>query len=119
VHGAGEVARAEAASAALFGRGALEELGLEVLTAALADAPALAWRPELPAYVDLLAEGFGISRSEVRRVVKDGGAYANNTRLTDETASPVEADWLHGRFLVLRRGKRHVLVVHRDPQPQG
>jgi hypothetical protein len=26
---------------------------------------------------------------------------------------PAEADWLHGRFLVLRRGKRSVAVVER------
>ncbi|MCW2621126.1 MAG: Tyrosine--tRNA ligase [Frankiales bacterium] len=113
VHGVEEVARAEAASAALFGRGALEELTEDVLGAALAEAPSLAWRADLPGYVELLAEGLGLSRSEVRRAVRDGGAYANNVRLTDEAASPAEDDWLHGRFLVLRRGKRSVLVVDR------
>jgi tyrosyl-tRNA synthetase len=45
--------------------------------------------------------------------VKEGGAYLNNARVEDEAAVPAEADWLHGRFLVLRRGKRSMLVVER------
>jgi tyrosyl-tRNA synthetase len=115
VHGPREVARAEAASAALFGRGALAELDADVLAAALAEAPSLAWDGTEPAnYVELLASGLGLSRSEARRAVRDGGAYANNERISDEAAGPAETDWLHGRFLVLRRGKRSMLVVERS-----
>ena len=113
VHGAAEVARVEAASAALFGTGDLAALDEDVLVAALAEAPSVVQTPELPGYVELLAAGLGLSRSEARRAVKDGGAYANGTRITDEAAGPGESDWLHGRFLVLRRGKRSVLVVER------
>ncbi len=47
--------------------------------------------------------------------MRDGGAYLNNRKLTDEAAQPELADWLHGRFLVLRRGKRTVAVVERLP----
>ena len=69
--------------------------------------------PDLPGYVELLAAGLGLSRSDARRAVREGGAYVNNTRIADEAAAPGEQDWLHGRFLVLRRGKRAVLVVER------
>ncbi len=115
VHGADEVGRVEAASAALFGGGALADLDERTLVAALAEAPSLTVSGDCPPVVDLLAEGLGLSRSDARRTVKEGGAYLNNTKVTDELAVPAEHDWLHGRFLVLRKGKRNVLVVHRTP----
>ena len=46
------------------------------------------------------------SKSAARRAVKEGGAYLNNVKITDEAYVPAAADLLHGRFLVLRRGKR-------------
>jgi tyrosyl-tRNA synthetase len=63
--------------------------------------------------VELVAAALGLSRSEVRRAVKDGGVYVNNRRVDDERAVLAEADWLHGRFAVLRRGKRSVAVAGR------
>jgi tyrosyl-tRNA synthetase len=113
VHGADEVARVQAASAALFGGGALDALDEATLRAALAEAPSLRVEGECPAVVDLLAEGLGLSKSDARRAVKEGGAYLNNAKVVDESAVPAESDWLHGRFLVLRKGKRNVLVVER------
>lgn len=113
VHGGEEVRRVQAASAALFGGGALEELDAPTLAAALAEAPSTSVEGEPPPLVDLLAASLGISKSEARRAVREGGAYLNNRKLTDEAATPAEGDWLHGRFLVLRRGKRSVAVVER------
>lgn len=113
VHGAEDVAQVEAASAALFGRGAFEDVPEDVLSAALAEAPSVVRTAEHATFVDLMAAGLGLSRSEARRAVREGGAYANNTRIADEDAQPTEDQWLHGRFLVLRRGKRTTLVVER------
>jgi len=113
VHGEGEVARVEAASAALFGAGALEDLDEPTLAAALAEAPSVQVTGDVPAYVDLLAQGLSLSKSDARRAVREGGAYLNNAKVSDEAAVPGESDWLHGRFLVLRRGKRSVTVVER------
>jgi tyrosyl-tRNA synthetase len=113
IHGEDELVRVQAASAALFGGGALEELDAGTLAAALAEAPSTTVQGTAPAVVDLLAEALGVSRSEARRAVRDGGAYLNNRKVTDEAALPQEQDWLHGRFLVLRRGKRAVAVVER------
>ena len=53
--------------------------------------------------VTLLASLQG--RSRWRRTVK--------LKVGDEAAVPGDGDWLHGRFLVLRRGKRSVAVVER------
>ena len=51
------------------------------------------------------------SLGEARRTVAEGGAYLNNERLTEADA-PVPAEaLLHGRWLVLRRGKRTVAGV--------
>jgi tyrosyl-tRNA synthetase len=114
VHGADELTRVQAASAALFGGGALEELDESTLAAALAEAPSVRIHGDVPPLVDLLAEALSVSKSEARRAVREGGAYLNNAKLTDESAQAGEADWLHGRYLVLRRGKRSVAVVERS-----
>jgi tyrosyl-tRNA synthetase len=115
IHGPAEVARVQAASAALFGGGALQDLDQPTLAAALAEAPSLEVAGEVPPVVDLLAGALGVSKSAARRAVGEGGAYLNNVKVEDEAARPAESDWLHGRYLVLRRGKRSVAVVERTP----
>jgi tyrosyl-tRNA synthetase len=112
VHGAEECAKAVAASRALFGQGELAELDEPTLAAALAEVPSMTVEPTtsgLPTVVDLMT-GTGIvtSRSAARRAIAEGGAYLNNRRVLNEEAEPDRADLLHGRFLVVRRGKRTV-----------
>ncbi|MDH2427435.1 tyrosine--tRNA ligase [Sphaerisporangium sp. TRM90804] len=109
LHGADECAAVIAASAALFGQGSLEALPERTLAAALAEVPT-ATVPALGAtLVDLLAEsGLVESKSAARRAIKEGGAYVNNVKVSDEAYVPTDDDLLHGRFLVLRRGKRSV-----------
>ena len=109
VHGADETAKVIAASRALFGQGELGELDERTLESALDSVPSVAVSQPLPTVVDLLAEtGLVGSKSEARRTIAQGGAYLNNAKVTDETAVPSSSDLLHGRFLVLRRGKRNV-----------
>jgi tyrosyl-tRNA synthetase len=113
VHGPEEVRRVRAASAALFGSGDLRALDEPTLAAALAEAPSVAVGTPEPLLVDLLAEGLALSKSEVRRAVREGGAYLNNAKVSDEAAVPAPGDWLHGRYLVLRKGKRAVVLADR------
>ncbi len=113
VHGADEVAKVEAASAALFGSGDLAALDAETLAAALAEAPSVQVDGATPPFVELLADALGLSRSEARRAVKEGSASLNGSRVSDEGLVPAESDWLHGRFLVLKRGKRATAVAQR------
>ncbi len=113
VHGPDEVRRVQAASAALFGGGDLEALDEATLAAALAEAPSVQVGETVPPVVDLLAQGLGVSKSDARRAVREGGAYLNNARVADEAAVPQPGDWLHGRFVVLRKGKRQMVVVER------
>ncbi|MFI8455678.1 tyrosine--tRNA ligase [Kitasatospora sp. NPDC085464] len=111
VHGAEQYERAVAASKALFGQGDLADLEAPTLAAALAEVPK-AEVSELQPVVDLLvAVGLAPSRSAARRTIKEGGAYLNNVKVTDEEAVPTEADLLHGRWLVLRRGKRNLAAA--------
>ncbi|MFF0823940.1 tyrosine--tRNA ligase [Micromonospora haikouensis] len=106
VHGEREMAQAVAASQALFGRGSLDDLTPETLRAALTEA-GLVHVDELPDVAGLLREsGLVPSAKEARRVIAEGGAYVNNTRITEVDAKPTQADLLHGRYLVLRRGKK-------------
>jgi tyrosyl-tRNA synthetase len=65
-----------------------------------------------PTIVDLLVSaGLADSRGAARRTVKEGGAYVNNAKVADEDWQPAREDLLHGRWLVLRRGKRHTAGV--------
>jgi tyrosyl-tRNA synthetase len=114
VHGEDETQKVVAASRALFGRGSLNELDEVTLAAALKETAAATINSgaELPSYVDLFAaSGVVESKSAARRAIAEGGAYVNNERLEpsiDADAGPSAADLLHGRWLVLRRGKRTV-----------
>jgi len=116
VHGAGECARVIAASRALFGQGALEELDEATLAAALDEVRPfrleVAAGGELPTVASLMASAAVVdSVSAARRAIKEGGAYLNNEKVADERAIPARDQLLHGRFLVLRRGKRTVGAV--------
>ncbi|MEU8959605.1 tyrosine--tRNA ligase [Streptomyces sp. NPDC048518] len=111
VHGADQCAAVIAASKALFGQGDLAELDEATLAAALSELPHIEVA-ELGQVVDLLAEvGLVASKSAARRTVKEGGAYVNNVKVTAEDAVPAAADLLHGRWLVLRRGKKNLAAV--------
>lgn len=111
VHGADETAGAELAAQALFGRAELDHLPEATLAAALREAGAVDL-DEVPTVVDALVEsGLTESRSAARRAVADGGAYVNNVRVTDPDL-PLQGELLlHGRWAVLRKGKRSVSGV--------
>jgi tyrosyl-tRNA synthetase len=64
---------------------------------------------EMPQVSELMARtGIVASRSAARRAIAEGGAYLNNRKVTDSSEVPASSDLLHGKFLVLRRGKRTV-----------
>jgi tyrosyl-tRNA synthetase len=66
----------------------------------------------LPTVADLMAEIKIVpSKSAARRAIAEGGAYLNNRKVTSEEAAPTAADLLHGRYLILRVGKRTVGAV--------
>jgi tyrosyl-tRNA synthetase len=133
VHGEEETRRAIAASQALFGRSDLADVDERTLAAAVAEVPsaAVAWHTLFAAgetadappgsadpgggprtIADLMAEaGIVASKSAARRAITEGGAYLNNRKVTDVGAVPVLDDLLHGRYLIVRVGKRTVGAV--------
>ena len=116
VHGSQECQRAIAASRALFGQGSLGDLDERTLAAALAEVRPFKLQimrnEPLPPVANLMASaGVAQSVSAARRATAEGGAYLNNERVTAENAVPSEDDLLHGRFLVLRRGRRTIGAV--------
>jgi tyrosyl-tRNA synthetase len=113
VHGERETRQVIAASQALFGRGELRELDAATLDAAMAEAPTGTARlAEDPTIVDLLiTAGLADSRGAARRTVNEGGAYVNNAKVAEEDWRPSRDDLLHGKWLVLRRGKRNTAGV--------
>ncbi len=114
VHGAGECERVEQAAAALFGQGELSEVEETTLAGALLQVPraTVARDQELPSLIELLAAtGVVDSKSAARRTIREGGAYVNNVKVTDEAFVPLPSDLLHDRFLVLRRGKRDIAAI--------
>jgi tyrosyl-tRNA synthetase len=114
VHGEVECANAQAAAKALFGQGEISALDPKTLASALSQLPRTTINKgdAFPTWVDLLAAtGVVDSKSAARRIVKEGGAYLNNVKISGEDFAPSESDLIHGRFLLLRKGKRELAAV--------
>jgi tyrosyl-tRNA synthetase len=114
VHSEETTQRVEAAARALFGQGELSELDEATLASALAELPrtSVSSTEEIPTWVDLLAAtGVVDSKSAARRIVKEGGAYLNNVKISGEDFRPSKSDFLCGKYAVLRKGKRDLAAV--------
>jgi tyrosyl-tRNA synthetase len=118
VHGEAATESVEHASQALFGRGELSQLDEPTLAAALREASnnqVARLGPGGPdAITDLLvSSGLSPSKGAARRTIGEGGAYVNNERIESVEWTPQASDFLHDRWLVLRRGKRNIAGVER------
>ena len=108
VHGKDTTRAVELAAQALFGRAELTELDEGTLAGALSETTIAEIGANDPrTIVDLLvATGLVDSKKAARRAVNEGGAYVNNQRITSDEWQPTNENLLHGRWLVLRRGKK-------------
>jgi tyrosyl-tRNA synthetase len=123
VHGESAARAAEEASQILFG-GPLVEAGEEALAAVAAEVPTarLPSDSELAAGADLVPllveAGLASSNGEARRSLDQGAVSVNGER-----AQPAQeigkADVLHGRYVVLRKGKRSYAVLVREGDRGG
>jgi len=116
VHGRDRVARAEHASALLFGED-IATLDADDVLAVFDDVPST----ELPAE-ELAGDGIGVvdlvarvrlaaSKSEARRLVESGGVYVNNRRMPDPRARLTRDHAISGRLFVLRKGQKQNHLV--------
>ncbi|WP_197508222.1 tyrosine--tRNA ligase [Mycobacterium sp. E802] len=118
VHGEAATKAVELASQALFGRAELADLDEPTLGAALREASNGAVAQLKPGGPDsitdlLVATELVNSKGAARRTVAEGGVYVNNIRIESDEWIPQHSDFLHDRWLVLRRGKRNIAGVER------
>nr|WP_231632771.1 tyrosine--tRNA ligase [Gordonia sp. HS-NH1] len=107
IHGKANTDAVELASQALFGRAELGELDESTLAAAVRETSIAEYPETRPTIIELLVDTkLSESNKAARRAVSEGGAYVNNTKITDPEWQPADADLLHGRWLVVRRGKK-------------
>jgi len=113
IHGTEIAERVETAAKALFGQGDLFALDLQVLEFALSELPKVEVSlGEIPSWIDLMAASKVVdSKSAARRIVKEGGAYINNAKVLDENFSPAPSDFIHGKFALLRKGKKDLVAL--------
>jgi tyrosyl-tRNA synthetase len=114
IHGGAMAKSVEEAAKALFGQGEIRDLDLKTLDSALSQLPKTTIKKgdPYPTWVDLLAAtGVVESKSAARRIVKEGGGYLNNKKVESEDFTPSKTDLLHGKYLLLRKGKRDLAAV--------
>ena len=113
VHSPDDASRVEFAAKALFGQAEITELDEKTLVSSLKELPSTTISlSDIPTWVDLLvATGVVDSKSAARRIVKEGGAYLNNQKVSDEAFTPEKGHFLHGKVALLRKGKRDLAAV--------
>ena len=116
VHGEEALAKAERATAVLFGAEIAELEPTEVLDI-FADVPSIEIERSrlevdgLPLADLLIAAGLVPSKGEARRAVQGGGIYLNNSRVTEERRTITPLDTLGGELIVLRKGRKEYRLV--------
>ena len=114
MHGGDELARAERASKVLFG-GSLADATAEEILLVFDDVPATELRADelaaYPANALVTHAGLAASKGEATRLIKQGGIYMNDRRVTDERSAVTVSDAIGGRVIVLRKGQRERRVV--------
>ena len=116
VHGPEQALRAEHASSVLFGED-IATLPADDVLAVFDDVPSSTVSPEtlsgdgVPMVEVLVASGLAASKGEALRLIRGGGVYVNNRRITDERARLRSADAIDGRLFVLRKGAKQNHVV--------
>lgn len=116
IHGETAVAKAEKASAVLFG-GDLDGLDAADIQDIFADVPSSKIGKEMLAgaglpIADLLADsGLASSKGDARRSISGGGIYLNNQRVTDQNQTVTLNDGIEGQFVVLRKGRKKYHLV--------
>ncbi len=123
VHGAALCRQVADASQLLFGRGpiaALERLPAPLLLEVLAGVPhvtitqgTLAATQDVTDLVTVATQGaIFASKRAAREVITAGGLRINKVPITDPHQAP-EFTWLHGRYLLVQRGKKAYYLLER------
>ncbi len=115
VHGAEVLSGVQAASAILFGD-EQAEVHPQVFDILAGEIPTIVVERDSDGatLVDLVARsGLAKSKSEARRSIEQGGIYVNQQRIDDVTRTIASGDWIGGRNLLLRKGKKDYALLRR------
>lgn len=115
VHGDEALGKAERASAVLFG-GSLDDASAEDILTVFDDVPSIeVIREQLRAGMGAaelaVLTSLAASKGEAVRLIKQGGLYVNDRRLTDERGRVTVEDAIGGAVIVLRKGQRERRLV--------
>lgn len=119
IHSAEDYNTAVEASEILFGKGTtdtLRKLSEEVLLSVFEGVPQFeVQRSELLSgigIIDLLAEKTAVftSKSEARRMLKDGGISINKNKIIEEVVVG-EADLLNSKYILIQKGKKNYYLI--------
>ncbi|HUU98000.1 MAG TPA: tyrosine--tRNA ligase [Phycisphaerae bacterium] len=116
VHGDDHLARAERATAVLFG-GELAEASPDEILTVFDDVPSLNLPASLFEEPGLLVADAAVrcalvaSKGEAARLIRQGGLYVNDRRVTEGENRISTADIIQGQVLVLRKGQRERRVI--------
>jgi tyrosyl-tRNA synthetase len=114
-HGADVVSGVQAASAILFGD-EQAEVHPRVFDILADEIPTVVVEGDADgtALVDLVTRaGLAKSKSEARRSIEQGGIYVNQQRIDDVARTIASQDWIGGRSLLLRKGKKEYALLRR------
>ena len=115
VHGAEVLSGVQAASAILFGE-EQAEVHPQVFEILAGEIPTVAvdGGSDSVALVDLVVRaGLAKSKSEARRSIEQGGIYLNQQRIDDVGRTVAAEDWIGGRNILLRKGKKEYALLRR------
>jgi tyrosyl-tRNA synthetase len=116
VHGDAALAKAEAATAVLFG-GKIENINLSELMEIFAAAPSVEIGKDevsgdgMPLVDLVVTAGLAKSKGEARRTIEGGGINIQNIRETDVRRSVSLSDAIESKAIVLRKGQRDYRLV--------
>jgi tyrosyl-tRNA synthetase len=119
VHGADQLKRAERAAEVLFG-GSLAAASVEDILTVFDDVPSItvtasSLNAGIGAAELAVTSGLAASKGEAARLIKQGGLYLNDRRLTDERGQVTMADAVERSVIVLRKGQRERRLVKIQP----
>jgi len=115
VHGADVLHSVQAATAILFGD-EQAEVHPQVFDVLAGEIPTVEVEGDADSVtlVDLVARsGLAKSKSEARRSIEQGGIYVNQQRIDDVARTIASGDWIGGRNLLLRKGKKEYALLRR------
>ena len=116
VHGPDVMQGVMKASAILFGEAESRDANAQVFEILAQEIPTAAVeRDAAPPLVDAVVRaGLAKSKNEARRAIEQGGIYVNQQRIDDAGRTLEPTDWIGGRNLLLRKGKKEYALLRRD-----